>query len=401
MNDRKMYTQTRDETPLRAPDGDPRVLHLALSFERGGRRDAIVTLAREMAPMGITSSVVTLRGGVEALHPFGEAFAHQRTLDLHGRASLGAIMQLRRWCREWEIEVVHAHDAASQFVASMLRIVAPTLHPLMTFHRSLGFESARRRDRFRNALSLTLVDRVLTASRERREHFLTENAISPAKVQVIPLGIDLERFRPDPIARLEARRELGVGLNDPLLLVMGHFGEEKGVAEAIRAVAVALAEPAHHSGRLLVLGTGQPDRQALIEALGTELLGDRVIFGGHRPDPERWFRAADLFVHAPRVEAFGLVIVQAMASGTPVVAAGVGGIPEIVAEHRTGELVTPPVPEQMGAVIASLLADPARRARYAAAGVEDARTRFAAARFARDHQALYRALTGRRPAPMG
>jgi L-malate glycosyltransferase len=391
MSASKMYTETRE----------PRVLHLTLSFERGGRRDAIVTLAREMGTLGTEASVVTLRGGVEVLTPFRDEFLQHRTLELQGRPSTAAILQLRRWCREWEIEVVHAHDAASQLVASMLRVVAPTLHPLMTFHRSLGFESARWRDRLRNAVSLTVVDRVLTASEERRRHFLAENIISKNKVQVIPLGIDLERFRPDPAAREAARAELGVGPEAPLLLVMGHFGEEKGVADAIQAVAVALADPAHRSARLLVLGTGQPDRQALIEALGTELLGDRVIFGGHRPDPERWFRAADLFVHAPRVEAFGLVIVQAMASGTPVVAAGVGGIPEIVAEHRTGELVTPPVPEEMGAVIASLLADPARRARYAAAGVEDARTRFAAARFARDHQALYRELTGRRPAPTG
>jgi glycosyltransferase involved in cell wall biosynthesis len=399
--ERKMYTDPSSALPSTPPDREPRVLHLTLSFERGGRRDAILTLAREMTPLGITSSVATLRGEASLLEPFGESFAHRRSLDLTGRPTLRAILQLRRWCRDWGIEVVHTHDAASQFVASMLRIVAPTLHPIMTFHRSLGFESARYRDRLRNAVSLTLVDRVLTASEDRRHHFLGENLISPNKVQVIPLGIDLERFRPDPAARASARAELGVGPEAPLLLVMGHFGEEKGVAEAIQAAALAMADPAHQSTRLLVLGTGQPDRQALIETLGAELLGDRVTFGGHRPDPERWFRAADLFVHAPRVEAFGLVVVQAMASGTPVVAAGVGGIPEIVAEHRTGDLVTASTPERMGQIIAALLADPARRARYAAAGIEDARTRFAAARFAGDHHALYREITGRPPLPRG
>jgi glycosyltransferase involved in cell wall biosynthesis len=396
-----MYTENGTGADRRPPRDEPRVLHLTLSFERGGRRDAIVTLARESAPMGITSSVVTLRGGAEALDPFADTFAQRRTLDLQGRPTLAAMRQLRQWCIEWGIEVVHAHDAASQLVASTLRIVAPTLHPIMTFHRSLGFESARRRDRLRNALSLTLVDRVLTASEERRRHFLAENLISPDKVEVIPLGIDLQRFCPDATSREVARAELGIASETPLILVMGHFGEEKGVAEAIRAVAVALADPAHRSARLLVLGTGQPERRALIERLGAELLGGRVIFGGHRADPERWFRAADLFVHAPRVEAFGLVIVQAMASGTPVVAAGVGGIPEIIAEHRTGELVASTGEEEMGAVIAALLADRARCARYAAAGLAEARARFAAGRFASDHRALYRRLTGRPASPPG
>jgi len=401
MSDRKMYTETPSRSGKAARRADPHVLHLTLSFERGGRRDAIVTLARQSSPLGVPSSVVTLRGGEDALHPFREEFTHLRTLDLHGRPSRAAILHLRRWCLEWGVEVVHAHDAASQFVASMLRIVAPSLHPIMTFHRSLGFESARRRDRFRNAVSLLVVDRVLTASEERRRHFLAENLISSSKVQVIPLGIDLGRFRPDPVSRAAARAELGIGPEEPLVLVMGHFGEEKGVAEAIQAVGVALADPAHRAARLLVLGTGEPARRELLEALGAEVLGNRIIFGGHRPDPERWFRAADLFVHAPRVEAFGLVIVQALASGTPVVAASVGGIPEIIAEHRTGELVAPNQPERMGEVVASLLADPARRVRYAAAGIEDVRTRFAAARFARDHRALYREITGRPPLPEG
>jgi glycosyltransferase involved in cell wall biosynthesis len=377
------------------------VLHLTLSLERGGRRDAILTLARELEPLGISSSVVTLRGGDDDLTPPPEAFAHARSLGLHGLPRPAAILRLRRWCCDWGIDVVHAHDAASQFVASILRTVAPSLHIVMTFHRSLGFESARRRDKVRNAVSLTLVDRVLTASEERRRHFLAENLISARKVQVIPLGIDLTRFRPDPDDREAARAELGIGPSDPLLLVMGHFGEEKGVAEAIRASALALNAPGHSTGRLLVLGTGQPDRQALLHALGTEMLGDRVIFGGHRSDPERWLRAADLFVHAPRVEAFGLVIVQAQASGTPVVAAGVGGIPEILADHRTGELVSPANPERMAETIAAVLADPGRRARYGAAGVAEARARFSAARFARDHEALYRDLTGQHTAPPG
>lgn len=373
-----------------APPPPLAVAHVTLSFERGGRRDAIVTLARELAPLGVTSHLVTLRGDPAEATPFLDAFGSHLHLESHGLPSPRTVLTLRRWCRERGVEVVHTHDASSQFVASALHTVAWNLHPLMTFHRSLGFESARRRDRLRNAASLLLVDRVLTASEERRRHFLAENMISARKVSVIPLGIDLERFRSDPTTRGSARAEVGVADDELLVVTVGHLGEEKGVDLAIRAAAVARAAGARF--RLVHLGTGSPERQAVIHSLGGELLGDQVQFLGQRSDPERWFRAADLLLHAPRVEAFGLVLVQAMASGTPVVAAAVGGIPEVVTDGVTGLLAPPEDAEALGAALAGLLADPGRRAAMGAAARGDAEARFAASRFAADHRRLYESL---------
>lgn len=375
-----------------APPRPLAVAHVTLSFERGGRRDAIVTLARELAPLGVTSHLVTLRGDPAEATPFLDAFGSHLHLESHGLPSPRTVLTLRRWCRERGVEVVHTHDASSQFVASALHTVAWNLHPLMTFHRSLGFESARRRDRLRNAASLLLVDRVLTASEERRRHFLAENMISPRKVTVIPLGIDLERFRPDPADRAAIRAELGLPPDRHLAVTVGHFGEEKGVDLAVRAAAAARAAGA--SFHLVHLGTGAPDRVAALHALGAKLLGGDVTFLGQRSDPERWFRAADLLLHAPRVEAFGLVLVQAMASGTPVVASAVGGIPEVVTDGVTGLLAPPEDPATMGGYVAGLLADPARRAAMGVAARADAEARFAAARFAADHRTLYEALRG-------
>src|SRR5690606_27035267 len=149
------------------------------------------------------------------------------------------IHALRDICRNWGVQVVHAHDASSQFVASALRLVAPSLRAVMTFHRSLGFESAGAVNRLRNAVSLPLVHRVLTASEERRRHFLSENFVSRRKVTTIPLGIDLDRFRPDPAAREQVRAELGLAPGELLLASAGHFGEEKGIDVALSATSAA------------------------------------------------------------------------------------------------------------------------------------------------------------------
>lgn len=262
----------------------------------------------------------------------------------------------------------------------------------MTFHRSLGFESAGVSNRVRNAVSLPLVHAVLTASNERRNHFLAENLVNRHKVLTIPLGIDLDRFCPRSDDREAIRAELGLQPEELLLVSAGHFGEEKGLDVVLAAVSAARELAPRCPFRLAIMGTGTPERQATLHALGEQLLGASVTFLGQRSDPERLFAAADLVVHAPRVEAFGLVVVQAMASGAPVVAAAVGGIPEIIEDGRTGVLFPSGDHATGGERIASLLGDPEGRQRLRQAALAQARAVYPAERFAADHARLYAGL---------
>jgi glycosyltransferase involved in cell wall biosynthesis len=259
----------------------------------------------------------------------------------------------------------------------------------MTFHRSLGFESAKLSDRLRNLLAGLASRRIVTASVERRDHYVRENWISPSKVLAIPLGIDLARFCPDPIAKAQIRRELNLDPETTLAVSVGHFGEEKGIDLAIATVAAArLAMPA---GRIYhaILGSGGPDQLERMASQASRIGGAETTLLGFRPDPERWLAAADLLVHTPRVEAFGLVIVQAMACGTPVAATAVGGIPEIVVDGRTGLLGQPGEIDELGGRIARLLADQKRLAEQAAGALERARREYAASVYAARHASLY------------
>ncbi|HET9065629.1 MAG TPA: glycosyltransferase family 4 protein [Gemmatimonadales bacterium] len=380
-----MHTTTDDVLPYPSVG----VLHLTISFAPGGRRDAIVTLAAASRPFGIRPHLATLRGDPADSTPFRHNFDSDQSLEIEGRPSLRQLLDLRRHCVAQGIRIVHAHDASSQFVASMLRIVAPSLHVVMTFHRSLGFESAGWRNRLRNAATLTLVDRVLTASGERREHFIAENRIPGRKVTTIPLGIDLERFRPDALARAQVRAEFGVGPDELLIVSAGHYGPEKGLDIAVTAVGLSRDTLSQRGFvvRHLHMGTGDPDRIAWMKAR-VEEAGDATTLIGQRPDPERILAAADLLLHTPRLEAFGLVLVQAMAVGLPVVASSVGGIPEIVAAG-VGDLVPAGDPRATAEQLDALLADPGRRRAMAAAAVQRAHAEYGAATFARRHRELY------------
>jgi L-malate glycosyltransferase len=372
------------------------VLQLTLAFRRGGRRDAIVTLADQLHRHGVTTSLVALEGTTDDVADFAGSFAHHEILGTRGLPSVQQLLTLRRWCRTWGVDLVHAHDAASQVVATELRCVAPKLHSLMTFHRSLGFESAGWRNRVRNGLTLLAIDRVTTASEERRQHFLHENWISPAKVEVLPLGVDTSRFRPDPGARTELRSRLGLSPDTILVLSLGHFGDEKGVDRAIAAVGMARARLPEGRVALAVLGTGDPSRGAHLGEVTKAAGFGPEVFHGQRADPERWLAAADLLIHAPRIEAFGLALVQAMTTGVVPIATAVGGIPALVTHGETGWLARqdPPI-EELAEGVAQLASDRALRERLAEAGQALVAARFTAEAFGARYLDLYRRLLRR------
>ena len=190
-----------------------------------------------------------------------------------------------------------------------------------------------------------------------------------ARLTVIPSGVDLERFQPD--GPVDPRRP---GLRR--LLCVGRLVERKGIGNAIEALA------ALDDVELVIVGG--PERGALGgEAEAQRLLGvaraagveDRVDLRGRvdRAELPALLRSADAVVCAPWYEPFGIVPLEAMACGVPVVAAAVGGMIDTVVDGVTGVHVPPRDPERLAAALRSLLADPAACDAYGRAGIRRAR----------------------------
>src|SRR5690606_38079465 len=241
LNDMRLDPISPDLCPgLAVPDvcaapapGAMRVLHLTLSYSNGGRREAIAALANGLRELDVGSHL-------GCLDEFGCEPAERASFDgsfcLERRSLFDPVARRRlaSYCREQRIDVVHAHDAASQAMAALAVPWGPPAQ-LMTFHRTRGIETARFRDRLRNALVGLRVGAVVTASRERRQHYVDHNYFCANKVSCVPLGIDLGRFRPDPAMRARTRQLAGAGEGTLLVGTVGHFGHEKGVDLAISA----------------------------------------------------------------------------------------------------------------------------------------------------------------------
>ncbi len=267
-------------------------------------------------------------------------------------------------------DVVHAHFWMSGLAAVLAgdRTGVPVG---LTYH-ALGAEKRRHqgaedtsppgREAVERWLA-TSVDHVLSTTGQERRTVVAMGA-DPADVTVVPCGVDLERFCPDGPAhpaRSTARVRIGC---------VGRLVPRKGIADVIRAL-VALPD-----AELLVAG-GPPlptldDDPGAVElrciAVGCGV-ADRVRFLGavERDDVSALLRSCDVVCCCPWYEPFGLVAVEAMACGVPVVASDVGGLAETVVHGRTGLHVSVRSPDAIAAAIGALTADGARHAEMAPA----------------------------------
>ena len=160
---------------------------------------------------------------------------------------------------------------------------------------------------------------------------------------MVPCGVDIDLFRPLDQARV--RQRLGLPLSEPIVLFVGRIEPLKGIDTLLRAVA-QIQTPL----RLLIVGGDEKDanRKATLGALARELgIADRVEFVdavGHDRLP-LFYNAADVCVVPSHYESFGLVALEAMACGVPVVASSVGGLRDTVRDGETGYLVPWRCPE--------------------------------------------------------
>jgi starch synthase len=257
--------------------------------------------------------------------------------------------------------------------------------------------------------AIEAADAVIAVSAGMRADVLAAfPAVDPGRVHVIHNGIDADEYTPDPRTDVGAR--LGIDRDRPYVMFVGRITRQKGIEHLLEAAR------ALDPGAGLVLCAGAPDTPELGAAMGARaaaLAGSRS--GVHwieemlpRADIVQLLSHAAVFVCPSVYEPFGLINLEAMACGVPVVASAVGGIPEIVVDGATGTLVpfeagadpygSPADPDRfaadLAAAINALLWDPDRAARFGRAGRARVLQQFTWEAIAAQTAALYREVLG-------
>jgi len=257
-------------------------------------------------------------------------------------------------------DIVHSHYWLSGWVGLWAQKIWRVPHFVM-FHtlgavkNTLGVGEDEPELRIVTERQIVKGSHCVVAAREGEKQELMEHyGASPAAVAVVPCGVDFDLFR--PIAKDEARRQLGVGAQDRILLYVGRIEPLKGIDRLLQAGARL------GSGRVKVIiiggdGHEEPEIRRLRELAGELGIGDSVLFAG-RVQQEAlplYYSAADVLVVPSHYESFGLVALESLACGTPVVGTNVGAVGAVVHDGLTGYVAPDGMPVTLAGKISLLL----------------------------------------------
>ena len=253
--------------------------------------------------------------------------------------------------------------------------------------RSTGKVHRVRRRLWINRFTFRWMTRVTALSRTHKEYLVEREGIPAGKIEIVPNGVELERFGA-PAGAGSLRRELGIDARAPVAGIVAMLRPEKNHGMFLKAAAeVRRSVP---DAVFLVVGDG-PERASL-EALASELgVREAVRFLGVRSDVPDLLALVDVAVLSshPVVETLSNAVLEYMAAGKPVVATRVGSVPEQVADGQTGFLVEPGDARAMAGRLVELLKDEALRRRMGAAGLDRVKERYSMDRMIRETECLF------------
>jgi glycosyltransferase involved in cell wall biosynthesis len=239
-----------------------------------------------------------------------------RDLGMTRNTQLPALLALHRLIRSGRYDVVHTHLYRSQVYGRPAAWLAGTPVVLSTEH-SIGDTHLERRKMTRGVRALYLAterfsDATIAVSETVRDRMVAWG-VRPARITVIPNGVDLSRVLFDSAARAMVRAQFGIGDGEYVIGVLGRLDPNKQFGLVIKAAAALLND----TTKLLVVGKG--DEQAHLEQVAAECgVTDKVIFAGERHDVAAMLSAMDLFVASSAQETFGLSVLEALGNGAPV-----------------------------------------------------------------------------------
>jgi glycosyltransferase involved in cell wall biosynthesis len=367
-----------------------RIVHVLATAGTGGAQEHVFNLATRLDPDRYEVSVCALAPGV-AVRRLERAGVPACVMDIADDDA--AIEALAAHLAAVRADVVHAHMYRAEVVATRAAWLLASRGRTRPVVVATVHSSRVRPDEDRELLRRLTprMDHLIAVSRAIVAKIEHEGRVG-APVSLIYNGVDLARYA-GAVASPTLRDEHRISADAPLVGVVARLEPEKGHPTLLDAWPRVLRDVP--DGVLLVIGEGS--RRPALEAQAHELgllgakrgAGRRVAFTGARDDVPALTAALDVAVLPSYREAQGLSILEAMALGRPVVASGVGGIPEMIEDGRTGLLVPPHDPGALAEAIVRVLQDAHLRQALGRAGHDLVAERFCLEQMVRSVEAIY------------
>lgn len=390
---------SRDALPEQPDLPKVKVLHVITRFIAGSGGNTLLS-ASGMDPEKYETWVAAMPGGPlwELAERDGVRTVHVQHMRerISPRHDLLACVELVRLMRREKFSVVHTHCSKAGLIGRVAAKIARVPVVVHTFHLFAAHDGLSRRRRF----AYLMLDRSVRsfahrylAVAPRVAWEAVEQRLAPAgSAQVVPSAVDLANVpvEPDPAVRVE----LGIPDHAPIVGTVGRIVPQKAPLDFVRMAAQVRAT--RPDAEFIMIGDTTLESASLEEETRREAerLGVPIRFTGFRPDAPRVAASFDVYVVPSRYEGLGRAVTEAMASGRPVVATAVNGVPDLVESGSTGLLATPGDPTSLASSVLWLLEHPEEARQMGKQGRERVRQHFGQSVMCGELDRTYRELLG-------
>ncbi len=353
-----------------------RLAQTCFSDSWGGLEMSTLKWTRYFQSLGIFSPCFCKQGSPLHQHVEQEKLHHVPFAVALKYWSPGLKSRLARICHDEKIDVLISHRSTDLWHIVPVFFVRPQSQVILV-SRILS-STVKKRDLFHRRIYRKLAVAIVL-SKLGKEYFLRMTGMDPKKVHVIPNGIVMEKYIEARQNRAEFRAELGLKDHEIAVALVGRIDPLKGHLEFIQAL--ASVKEKYPNVRALIVGEktiGEwDDYYARLEkTIEQHELQQHVRFLGFRNDVEKIYASADIFIMPSYAEAFGNVLLEAMASGLPVIATNTGAPPEILANGKYGMLIAPQSAEAIGQALVDLIRNSAKRAELGELGFQRVKEKY-------------------------
>jgi sugar transferase (PEP-CTERM/EpsH1 system associated) len=367
-------------------DGDrrPLIAHVVFRFDIGGLENGVVNLINGLPENEFRHAVIALTEASDFRERIGRSDVAVHALGKRPGKDPAAYWRLYRLLRQLRPAIVHTRNLGTLECAAVAALAGVPYR----IHGEHGWDvhdpdGKVWKYRVLRKLLNPFIHQFVTVSRDLQQWLLTQVGIAPAKVWHICNGVDTQRFRPAPAARADRGNIVVVGsvlrfepIKDPLNLVRAFLKARRELAG--RRVDL----------RLMVAGDG-PLRAQALKLLVADRAAAAVFMPGARNDIPDFLRALDVFVLGSQREGISNTVLEAMASGLPVIATATGGNLELIAANVNGRLVPPGDSNALSQAIVAYAEDAQLRREQGRASRVRAESEYSLTRMLKDYRLLY------------
>lgn len=337
-----------------------KVTHVVESLSRGGLERVVVDLAKAQLKKGYECEVLCIFEGGILADEARDAGMPVRVLGKEDGLDFALVSRLRKCFHQAGADVVHTHNAVAHYYSALAAAGSKGRVFLNTRHGMGSFARLTKREVFFRIAMMTS-DYGVMVCQAAADDAVARGRLSRKKARVVRNGTNLNPFLTERSVG-DLRAHYGFDKDQILVMNVGRLNRHKGQTTLLRAF-----EEVDASAHLVIVGDGEL-RTPLEEQASSPKLRGRVTFMGDRADVPDLLACADLFVLSSNTEGYSIALLEACASGLPIVATDVGGNKEIVHHGTTGLIVPPKESEPLTEAINQMIEDSDGRTQMGAAG---------------------------------